>query len=161
MEIAIAIAACEIAFWLLLFGGMAARYWWRRRRLSTVLLALIPVADALLLAFTAVDLARGAEAAWSHGLAALYLGFSVVLGPQIVASMDRRFAKRPRVPVNEWHLWLRVVGASALAALVLGGLGLLAEDREPLYGWFGTLAVICGGWLVFGPLWPSRRKEPA
>jgi hypothetical protein len=125
MEIAIAIAACEIAFWLLLFGGMAARYWWRRGRLSTVLLALIPVADALLLAFTAVDLARGAEAAWSHGLG------------------------------------LRVVGASALAALVLGGLGLLADDPEPLYGWFGTLAVICGGWLVFGPLWPSRRKEPA
>ncbi len=103
------------AFWLLLFGGMAARYWWRRRRLSTVLLALIPVADALLLAFTAVDLARGAEAAWSHGLAALYLGFCVVLGPQIVASMDRRFAKRPRVPVNEWRLWLRVVAASALS----------------------------------------------
>ena len=75
--------------------------------------------------------------------------------------MDRRFAKRPRVPVDEWHLWLRVVGASALAALVLGGLGLLADDPEPLYGWFGTLALICGGWLVFGPLWPSRRKEPA
>ena len=51
--------------------------------------------------------------------------------------------------------------ALAAAALVLGGLGLLADDPEPLYGWFGTLAVICGGWLVFGPLWPSRRKEPA
>ena len=158
MEIAIAIAACEIAFWLLLFGGMAARYWWRRRRLSTVLLALIPVADALLLAFTAVDLARGAEAAWSHGLAALYLGFSVLLGPLVVASMDRRFAKRPRGEGRRWRLWLRVVGASALAALVLGGLALLADDPEPLYGWFGTLALICGGWLVFGPLWPSRQK---
>ena len=61
MEIAIAIAACEIAFWALLFGGMAARYWWRRRRLSTVLLVAIPVADALLLALTAIDLARGAR----------------------------------------------------------------------------------------------------
>jgi hypothetical protein len=161
MVIAIAIAACEIAFWLLLLGGMAARYWWRRRRLSTALLVSIPVADALLLAFTAVDLARGAEAAWSHGLAGLYLGFSVVLGPLIVAATDRRFAKRPRVPVNEWRLWLRVVAASALAALVLGGLSLLAEDPEPLSGWFGTLAVLCGGWLIFGPLWPSRKKETA
>ena len=69
MEIALAIGFCEAAFWLLLFGGMAARYGWRRRRLSTVLLALIPVADALLLAFTAVYLARGAEAAPFAGLA--------------------------------------------------------------------------------------------
>jgi hypothetical protein len=161
MEIAIAIGLCEAAFWVLLFGGMAARYGWRRRRLSTVLLALIPVADALLLAFTAVDLARGAEAAWSHGLAALYLGFSVMLGPLVVATTDRRFAKLPKLPVDEWRLWLRVVAASALAALVLGGLSLLADDPEPLYGWFGTLALICGAWLVFGPLWPSRSKERA
>lgn len=162
MEIALAIAACEIAFWLLLFGGMAARYWWRRRRTSTVLLAAIPLADALLLAFTAIDLARGAQAHWTHGLAALYLGFSVVLGPTIVAATDRRFAKRPPAHVNHWRLWARVVAACALAAAVLGGLMAVAEDPEPLAGWFGTLAMIAGGWLVFGPLWTeasSRNKK--
>lgn len=153
MVIAIAIAVSEIAFWALLFGGMAARYWWRRQRLSTVLLVAIPLADALLLALTAFDLARGAQAQWSHGLAALYLGFSVALGPLLIAATDRRFAKRPAVQVGEWRLWLRVVLASALAALVLGGLTMVAEDPEPLYGWFGTLGLIVAGWLVFGPLW--------
>jgi hypothetical protein len=164
MEIAIAIAVCELAFWALLLGGMAARYWWRRRRASTVLLALIPVADALLLAFTAIDLGRGAEAHWTHGLAALYLGFSVVLGPVVVAATDRRFAKRPPLRIGHWRLWLRVVAASALAALVLASLTLVARDPEPLSGWFGTLALIAAGWLLLGPLWTelvSRKKEPA
>ncbi len=164
MEIAVAIAVCEIAFWVLLLGGMVARYWWQRRRLSTVLLASIPLADALLLAFTAVDLSRGAEASWTHGLAALYLGFSILLGPLVVAATDRRFAKQPALKVGHWLLWLRVVGAAALAALVLGGLTLLADDPEPLYGWFGQLGLITVGWLVFGPVWTeatARRKEHA
>jgi hypothetical protein len=113
MVIAAAIAAAEIGFWALVLGGLAARYALHRRRLSTVLLLLVPVVDVLLLAVTIADLATGGEAGWSHGLAAVYLGFSVVLGPPLIRSLDRRFADLPPRPVDEWALWGRVVLASA------------------------------------------------
>jgi hypothetical protein len=161
MVIAFAIAGAELAFWVLLLGGMTARYVWRRRRLSRALLLSVPLADVVLLAATAIDLARGATAEWSHGLAALYLGFSVVLGPLVVAATDRRFARGPRLRTGPWRLWLRVVAAAALAAVLLGGLSLLADDPEPLYGWFTQLGVITVGWLLLGPVWTHRQKEPA
>ena len=120
MIIPVAIAAAEIGFWALVLGGLTARYGLHRRRLSTLMLAAVPAVDVLLLTVTAVDLARGAEAGWSHGLAAVYLGFSVMLGPPLIASLDRRFAGAPPQPVNEWALWLRAVAASALSAAAAG-----------------------------------------
>ena len=152
MVIAVAIAAAEIGFWVLVLGGLTARYGLHRRRLSTVLLAAVPAVDVLLLAVTAIDLARGAEAGWSHGLAAVYLGFSVMLGPPLIGSLDRRFAGAPPEPVDEWRLWLRAVGASALSALLLGVL-MLIGNTTALVGWYGQLGAIVALWLVFGPLW--------
>jgi hypothetical protein len=154
MVIAAAIAAAEIGFWALVLGGLAARYVLHRRRLSTVLLALVPAVDVVLLTVTAIDLARGADAGWSHGLAAVYLGFSVVLGPPLIRSLDRRFAGAPPRPTNEWALWGRAVLASALSAVLLGAL-MLIGNTTALAGWFGQLGAICVLWLVFGPLWSA------
>ena len=92
--IATAIGACEAAFWLLLLGGLTARYVIARPRVGAVLLMCVPLVDGVLLAVTAVHLVDGAQADWTHGMAAVYLGFSVVLGPELIRDFDRRFARR-------------------------------------------------------------------
>jgi hypothetical protein len=158
MVIAVAIAAAEAAFWALVLGGLAARYGLRRRRLSTVLLAAVPAVDVLLLTVTVVDLAAGAETAWSHGLAAVYLGFSVVLGPPLIRALDRRFAGVPAPPVDEWRLWLRAVAAALLSAVLLGALMLVADDPGALVGWFAQLGFVLAVWLVAGPATEYLRR---
>ena len=177
--IAVAIVVCEIAFWVLLLGGLTARYPLRRPRLGAILLVAVPLVDAVLLAFTAVDLARGTRAEWTHGLAAAYLGFSVVFGPTLVRDADRRFAKRfggevPAAPqqggalAHELRLWARCLLASALAAAVLGLLVLIGGDPEQTRalwdggGWFAQLGFISGVWLLLGPVWTAvGRVGPA
>jgi hypothetical protein len=172
--IAAAIVACEAAFWMLVLGGLTARYVVRRRHLGATLLVLVPVVDLVLLAVTAVHLAGGAEADWTHGLAAVYLGFSVVLGPELIRSIDRRFAQRfdgaprpvpARTPVAaEWSLWGRCVLACVIAAGLLGALILVAgpEQSRALWdngGWFSQLGAVCVIWLLFGPLLTTASRR--
>jgi hypothetical protein len=157
MVIAVAIALAEIGFWTLVLGGLTARYALQRRRLSTLMLAAVPAVDVLLLAVTAVDLATGGEAGWSHGLAAVYLGFSVVLGPPLVRALDRRFAGAPAPPIDEWRLWGRAVLACALSAALLGVL-MVIGNTTALVGWFGQLGAISVIWLLAGPLTEYLRR---
>ena len=175
--IAAAIALCEVAFWVLLLGGLTARYVLGRRRLGAVLLVCAPLTDAVLLTITAVDLAGGGRADWTHGLAALYLGFSVVFGPSFVRDADRRFAQRfaggppAATPVADdsvaanWRLWRRCVLASTLACAVLGGLVLIAGEPERTRalwaggGWFAQLALLCIVWLLLGPAWAWAARQ--
>lgn len=165
--IAAAIVACEAAFWVLLLGGLTERYLLGRARLGAVLLVCVPLTDVVLLAVTAADLARGSRADWTHGLGAVYLGFSVVFGPALVRDADRRFASRfadgpPGVPaadspLRQWRLWARCLLASVLACGVLAALVLVAGDPEHTRalwlngGWFAQLGVLCVLWLLFGP----------
>jgi hypothetical protein len=157
MIIAAAIATAEIGFWALVLGGLTARYALHRRRLSTVMLAAVPAVDVLLLTVTAIDLATGGEAGWSHGLAAVYLGFSVVLGPPLIRALDRRFAGAPPIPTNEWTLWLRAVLACAVSAVLLAAL-MLIGNTTALAGWFGQLGAIIVIWLLAGPLTEYLRR---
>lgn len=55
-----------------------------KKRLGLVLLALAPVIDLLLLVATVTHLRSGAEAEWAHGLAALYIGFSIACGKRMI-----------------------------------------------------------------------------
>ncbi|GAA1508141.1 hypothetical protein [Nocardioides humi] len=179
MVVAGFIVASEIGFWVLLGAGLALRYLVRRRRASTVVLALIPVLDVVLVGAVAVDLHRGAEAGTPHGLAGVYLGFSVAFGPALVRWADIRFAHRfaggpapvkpakgsPERMAATWREWVRVVAAAAIASVVLLGLILLVADHDQasaLTGWVIRAWVIVGLWLVFGPLWElptSRRRD--
>lgn len=174
-----AIIACEIAFWVLLLSGLTARYVLRMARLSTVLLVCTPLTDVLLLAFTGVDLAGGASAQGEHGLAAVYLGFSVAFGPSLIAEADRRLARRfstepveprPRPTPRQrltahWRSWRRCLLACAIAAGVLAALVLIAGDAErsrTLWaggGWFLQLGALCVGWLLLGPVWTATSKR--
>jgi hypothetical protein len=174
--IVVAIIAAEVAFWALLAGGMAARYGLARPRLGAALLIGVPLVDAALLAATAIHLAGGGEAGWSHGLAALYLGVSIVFGPSLVRAADRRAARRhgvrpaPAAPARaasplaaQWRLWLRALLAGGLAAAVLGALVLVGgpADTRAVWaggGWFAQLALIAGVWLLAGPGWTAASR---
>jgi hypothetical protein len=177
--IAAAIVVCEVAFWALLLSGLTARYLLGRVRLGALLLICVPLADVVLLAVTAIDLAGGGRADSTHGLAAFYLGFSVVFGPLFVRDADRRFARRfaggppaasPRARAEDrlaahWRLWARCLLASGLACGVLGALVLVAGEPERTRalwaggGWFAQLGVLCVLWLLLGPVWTGVSRH--
>ncbi|POM27349.1 hypothetical protein BTM25_17620 [Actinomadura rubteroloni] len=153
--VVVLIVACEVAFWLLLGLGLTARYLLRARRLGAGLLLCVPLADAVLLAASVVDLRTGAEGSPAHGLAAIYLGVSIAFGHQMIQWADQRFAHRfaggpapggqPKAgrahAARERRQWLRHLLAYAVAADVLGLLTLLVGD----------VARMVNAWAVMGP----------
>lgn len=170
----------EIGLWVLVLAGLVARYLLRLKRVGLALLAATPLVDLAVLVASTVDLASGAKATLAHGLAAVYIGFSVVFGPSMVRWADRWFAHRfaggPR-PVkktgrekirHEWREWGKCVLACVLsAALLLIAIALIGapERVSALWGWLPRLGVFTGIWFVTGPLWQAvfgaREPEPA
>lgn len=180
-----AIVGAEVAFWALLLLGLAARYLLRMRRTSTALLVAVPCVDLVLVLLVAIDLARGAEPSSTHGLAAVYLGFSVGFGRSLVEAADVRFAHRfadgpppaepprsgPGKVAYEWRLWLRVVAAWAVAVPLLLVMELVAGWSVPdtleglatdgLWSWTVRLTAIVAIWLAAGPIHAALlRRRP-
>lgn len=172
------IAGCETAFWVLLLTGLALRYRWRRRTLSTVVLACLPLVDLVLLVAATLDLRRGATPHAAHGLAAVFLGVSVVWGGDLVRWADARFAARvtavatvsraPRTGAaharhqrREWarHLLAWAIGCGLLlaAAAMVGE----PERAGPLLafvrGWTLVLAIDFF-WSFSYTLWPRASS---
>ncbi|MGB3486227.1 MAG: alpha/beta hydrolase [Mycobacterium sp.] len=168
--------ACEIGFWIVIAAGLAARYLWRLPKLGAAVLTLAPAAALALLVVTAVDLHRGAVASWHHGLAALYLGFSLAYGRRMLRWADTRFAyrcvtgTRPAAPVGGDYArqcWGDVVrtllGASICGALLLGmgvwmGSVHRAAGLDAIFPILGLVVTIDVLWAVSYTLWP--RKAP-
>jgi hypothetical protein len=129
------IVACEAGFWLLLAAGLAVRYLLRLRRTSVALLLCEPLLEVVLFVVTAIDLRNGAEPSWEHGLAALYIGFTVAYGHYTIRWLDGHAAHRlaggpppPKPPrfgmpraAHEGRLWLRTLLAAAVACALLQG----------------------------------------
>ncbi|GAA1328291.1 hypothetical protein [Actinocatenispora thailandica] len=175
------IVGCEIGFWVLVGAGLTCRYLLRRRRVSTVLLAAVPVLDLVLLAATMADLlARHAVAGPQHGLAAVYLGSTVVFGAGMVRWADRWFAHKfaggprpPRPPKSgparvryEWREWGKAVLAAAISAALLGLMALALGDPHrsaALLSWLPRIGVVLAIWLIWpvttsiGALGAARR----
>ncbi|MGP4112006.1 hypothetical protein ACTWP5_13955 [Streptomyces sp. 4N509B] len=174
------IIAAEVAFWVVLGTGLGARYVLRLRRTSTVLLLCVPLIDLLLLTATAVDIERGAEPTWAHGMAALYLGFTVAYGHSVIAWADRHAAHRlgggpkPATPKRygwdrarqEWRVWVLTLVAVVISLAVLEGLFLVAEepgdpDRvEPLRAAEFTALRIVGIHALVALSYTIWRKKP-
>jgi hypothetical protein len=170
------VAGCEIGFWVLLVAGLGARYLLRARRLSTGLLLAVPALDVVLVSASLLDVARGAPPGAVHGIAALYLGFTVAFGHATIAWLDARFAHRfaggpaPARPGpadrvrREWRDWGRLLLAWAVALAVLGltaliaGTGVpgpLAWSADPLWSWGARIAPVAAIWFAVGPLWAT------
>nr|WP_237521495.1 hypothetical protein [Streptomyces sp. SID4921] len=88
------IVLCEVGFWVLLAAGLALRYVAGKPRLGAAVLLCEPLLEVVLLVVTAVDLKNGAEPDWKHGLAAVYIGFTVGLGHSTIRWVDARVAHR-------------------------------------------------------------------
>ncbi|MGC4933086.1 hypothetical protein ACLQ3C_05340 [Gordonia sp. DT30] len=164
------ILGCEIGFWALVIGGLSVRYMLRRRRPSTVILALVPVVDVVLLIAVAVDLSHGAEVTIVHRLAGIYLGETAAFGHSIVAWTDARFAhwfagaKAPPRPPRSgpaafrhellaFGQWLIAAAIATGAILVLSVTVASAQQADDLRGIFPMLGVVTVIWLLTGPVW--------
>ncbi|KUF16073.1 MULTISPECIES: hypothetical protein [Streptomyces] len=130
------IIICEVGFWVLLAAGLATRYLLKMPRLGLAILLCEPLLEVLLLVVTAVDLKNGADPSWKHGLAAVYIGYTVGHGHRTVKWLDGHAAHRfngtpvPRPPRHGWprarhegEVWLGTLVAAAVAS----GLLLLAK----------------------------------
>ncbi|MFF7352889.1 MULTISPECIES: hypothetical protein [Streptomyces] len=172
------IIACEVAFWVLLAGGLTFRYALRMPRTGLALLLCEPLLELVLFVVTAVDLKHGAAPDWRHGLAAVYIGFTVGLGHSTIKWADawvaHRFAGGPPPPrrpehgtartVHEWKVagrWILacVVGAALLQAAVwyVGD----GRNTDPLRAWQLRLLAVLGINVLIGlsyTLFPKRAR---
>ncbi|MET7638483.1 hypothetical protein [Streptomyces sp. NPDC005438] len=172
------IVVCEVAFWVLLGLGLVLRYLARLPRLGAAVLLCEPLLEVLLLAVTAVDLRNGAEPDWKHGLAAVYIGFTVTHGHYMVRWADGHFAYRfaggppPVKPpkygraraAHEWRMAARAVGAGLIAVVLLQCAIWYVGDGEQtasLTDWqakMGWLMGICVLWAASYTIWPKKPR---
>ncbi|MGW1750026.1 hypothetical protein ACWCRD_31295 [Streptomyces sp. NPDC002092] len=174
------IIACEVGFWVLLAAGLAVRYLLKRRRTSVALLLCEPLLEVVLFVVTAVDLKNGAEPSWEHGLAALYIGYTVAYGHYTITWLDghaaHRLAGGPRPPKppryglararHEGRLWLRTLLAAALACALLQGAIWYVGDGDTsslrAFQWAALRTVGIHGVIALTYLiWPKRRPTAA
>ncbi|MGH3613184.1 MAG: hypothetical protein ACRDRK_11445 [Pseudonocardia sp.] len=179
------IGACEVGFWVLVVAGLVARYLLRASRLSTVLLIGVPIVDVVLVVASLADLTGGSPPGLAHGLAAVYLGFTVAFGHSLIRWADARFAHRyaggptpPKPPrygtakvVHEWREWGKLALAWGIAVGVLfvmatvAGTGVpvpLEWGEDPMWSWAARLVPVVVIWFVGWPLWTtlSPPSEP-
>ncbi|MFE9095263.1 hypothetical protein [Streptomyces sp. NPDC007264] len=170
------VVACEVAFWVLLAVGLAVRYLLRMRRTGVALLLGEPLLEVVLFVATAIDLRNGAAPSWEHGLAALYLGFTVAYGPYLIHRLDGHAAHRlaggppparpprhgPARAAYEGRLWLRTLLATAVACALLQGAIWYVGEPGALRMWqYAALRVLAVHGLIALSylLWP--KKAPA
>ena len=162
------IVAGEIAFWIVLAAGLTARYLLRSPRLGAGFLLGVPLIDVVVLIAAFIHLYRGATADATHGLAAIYLGFSVAFGPAMVRWADQRFAHRfaggppPVKPPKhgperiryEWAQWGKMMICWAITCgTVLLFVVCFGDRAAALHRWAYQVSLISLIWFVVGPLW--------
>ncbi|MFJ4869541.1 hypothetical protein [Streptomyces sp. NPDC088757] len=173
------IVVCEVGFWVLLAAGLAVRYLLKMARTGLALLLCEPLLEVLLLVVTAIDLKNGAEPDWRHGLAALYIGYTVGHGHRTVKWLDGHAAHRlggapppvgpPRYGMararHEGAVWLGSVTAAAVASgLLLLAARYVGDDgnTESLRGWISVAwraAGIHGLIALSYAIWPKKAPE--
>jgi hypothetical protein len=171
------IIACEIGFWMILTVGLFVRFVLKLNALSKFILLCVPLLDIALLIATMVDLNSGKQAEFSHGLAAVYLGFTVVYGHSIIQWADSYisykfyFGTNPKINFYgwpyakyEWLQWLKALLACAIATTLLS-IAIFyidnPENTEALAKWYSHLFWLLAIWLSGWPLWYTifPRKE--
>jgi hypothetical protein len=173
------IAACEVAFWVLLAGGLSVRYVLHRSVAGAVLLACVPLVDVVLLVAGTLDLRAGGEPTFAHSLAAIFLGCSIAFGHQTIRWADRwaayrlagaaRPVKPPKVgPAaarrarRQWYRHL-LAWSIGVGLMLLGTLLVRSGDPPGLLGpsavW--TIVLVVDGVIAFSDsVRASRHSEP-
>lgn len=174
------IIVCEIGFWVLLAAGLAARYLLRMPRTGMALLLCEPLLEVVLLMVTALDLKNGADPSWKHGLAALYIGYTVGHGHRTVKWLDGHAAHRiggaprpagpPRYGMararHEGSVWLGTLVAAAVATGLLQLAMWYVDDPSrttSLESWQYTAwraAGIHGLIALTYAIWPKKAPRP-
>ena len=174
------IIICEVAFWVLLVGGLALRYLAKAPRAGAAVLLCEPLLELVLLVVTAIDLRNGAEPDWKHGLAAVYIGFTVdfralhhqACGRLVPPPLRGRAAARSSRPgtgrrgrctsgCSQRGPWAERRSRAALLQLAAWYVG-DAGQSDSLRDWQMRLAVFAGINVVVAvsyTLWPRRPKE--
>ncbi|TLS40212.1 hypothetical protein FE633_42800 [Streptomyces montanus] len=170
------IIACEVAFWVLLAAGLAARYLFKMPRTGLALLLCEPLLELVLFAVSAIDLKNGADPDWKHGLAAAYIGFTVGLGHSTIKWADARVAHRfaggpppVRPPkygaaraVHEWRVAGRWITAAVVAlALLQAAIWYVgsAGDTGSLRDWQSKMLFLIGLNVVIGLVYTLFPKK--
>ncbi|WP_367044990.1 hypothetical protein [Streptomyces sp. Je 1-332] len=166
------IIICEVGFWVLLAGGLALRYAAKMPRASVAVLLCEPILEVVLFVVTAIDLKNGAEPDWKHGLAAVYIGYSIALGHYTIKWVDVRVAHRfaggppPSTPkygmpraIHEWKLAARWILAGLIAMALLQGavwyvggdgeVGSLRMWQQKMLWVIGINLIIAGSYTLF------------
>lgn len=175
------IIGAEVAFWVFIGLGLAVRYLLKMRRTSVFVLLLVPLVDVALLTVAVVHMRGGATADLTHGLAALYLGFSIVFGHGMIKWADQRFAHRfaggppPKKGPKygsarakaEWIFagrtliaWGLAMGVVYLMVWLVGN----AEATDSLVtsvSWAAKIPGICAIIALTYTIWPKTPKTPA
>ncbi|MFT4928111.1 MAG: hypothetical protein ACI8WB_004226 [Phenylobacterium sp.] len=159
---------CEVGFWIFLFGGLFVRYIIKLPKLGSSLLLCVPLLDVILLVATAYDLRSGTTAEFAHGLAAAYLGFTLVFGHGVVKWADNYFAykyngqDKPHEKYGwtytkyEWGQWFKGILACGIASVILYLAIIFVNNEtktEALTDWMYILPSLMFFWFLFGPLW--------
>ncbi|RNB85148.1 hypothetical protein EDM56_19770 [Brevibacillus fluminis] len=175
------IVGCEVGFWVLILAGLVFRYMLHLKKTGRFLLYLTPVVDLLLLITVVIDLLRGGTASFAHGLAAVYLGFSIVYGHRMIRWADMRFAHRfaggpapvPKVKHGRAHArrerigWLLHLLAWAIGCVFLVGMIVIVNDVDRtvelsnVMRWWSTLLGIDFLISFSYTIWPRKEKEHA
>lgn len=183
--IALLVVACEVAFWVLLAAGLALRYVARKPKLGAAVLLCEPLLEVVLLVVTVIDLRNGAEPDWKHGLAAVYIGFTVGLGHHTIKKVDAWVAHRwfggppPVKPpkygmaraVHEWRTAARWILAAAVALGLLqaavwyvgpgGAISSLQSWQQKMLLVIGINVIIAGGYTLFPKQAPKDAPNDA
>ena len=168
------IIACEVGFWIAIVAGLVARYVFQLKTVSALLLLCAPLIDVVLLVTVTMHLASGATASWHHGLAAIYIGFSLAYGHRMISWADIRFAHRfaggpaPQ-RLTGWQYTRRCwgdVGRTLGAALIAAGIIALitwslddSDRTAALSGWIHLLGIAIAIeviWALSYTIWPRK-----
>lgn len=176
------IIICEVGFWVLLAGGLALRYAAKMPRAGVAVLLCEPILEVVLFVVTAIDLKNGAEPDWKHGLAAVYIGYSIALGHYTIKWVDVRVAHRfaggppPNTPkygvaraIHEWKIAARWILAGLIAMALLqgaiwyvdgdGDIGSLRMWQQRMLWLIGINVVIAATYTIFPKKTPVTESE--
>jgi hypothetical protein len=178
------IVLCEVAFWVLLAAGLALRYVAKKPRAGAAVLLCEPLLEVVLLVVTAIDLKNGAQPDFKHGIAAVYIGYTVGLGHSTVKWVDARVAHRfaggpppVRPPkygmaraAHEWRTAARWTVAALTAMALLqaaiwyvggdGDIGSLRMWQQKMLWVIGINLIIAGSYTVFPKRGTENPAEP-